>query len=79
MRTIVEMPDALLEDLGDLAKREQISRAEVIRRAVIHYLRAFPTGDQDDEAFGMWSSRETSGTDYEDQVREEWQRREGPP
>jgi len=34
MRTIIELPDAQLESLSRLCRREKISRAEAIRRAV---------------------------------------------
>jgi metal-responsive CopG/Arc/MetJ family transcriptional regulator len=79
MRTIVEMPEGLLADLGNLAKRERISRAEAIRRAVTDYLHKHPASDHGDEAFGIWSCRETSGTEYEDRVREDWNQGEGAP
>jgi hypothetical protein len=78
MRTIVDLPPELLTHLGRVSKRERISRAEVIRRAVAQYIRAWPSPDAADEAFGIWQHRAMTGLGYEDRVRQEWVRREGP-
>ena len=75
MRTIIDVPDQTLKALDRLCKREQISRAEAIRRAVRLFLRQqLPHGDN--EVFGLWRERETRGRDYEDRLRNEWSDRE---
>jgi metal-responsive CopG/Arc/MetJ family transcriptional regulator len=38
MRTIVDIPQNVLDELDELAGREDISRAEAVRRAMAEYL-----------------------------------------
>lgn len=38
MRTLVDIPDSQLEELAAISSAGQISRAEVIRRAISAYL-----------------------------------------
>ncbi len=73
MRTIVEIPDELLRQVDLLARKEKISRAEAVRRAMTEYLanRAAP---RTDAAFGIWKSRNVNALDYEDSIRGEWNR-----
>jgi len=78
MRTIVDIPDEILTNLGEVSKREHISRAEAIRRAVAQYLRALPAAGAADQAFGIWKRRKTTGLEYEDKVRRDWQHCESP-
>lgn len=71
MRTIIELPDDQLEALGDLCRRENISRAEAVRRAVAALVErdraARPQG-----AFGLWRSRKVDGVTYQRRARREW-------
>ena len=72
MRTIIELPGEQLESLDALCAREEISRAEAIRRAVAAYLRReSPSATQ---AFGLWRGRRGSGLEYQDARRKEWDR-----
>lgn len=71
MRTIIDIPQQALAQLDGLCKREGISRAEAIRRAVSIYLRQQTPADSD-EAFGLWQNRKTQGREYEDALRDEW-------
>ena len=71
MRTIIELPAEQLEALDALCRRESISRAEAIRRAValqMHTERAASA----DRAFGLWKDRRNTGVDYERRIRREW-------
>ena len=70
MRTIVDIPDQDIQGLDALCSREQISRAEAVRRAVADYL-ARHKGD-DDAAFGLWQERGQDGLTYQESVRTEW-------
>ncbi len=73
MRTIIDLPEQDIRDLAELSQREKISRAEVIRRAVRHYLQQFrPPRDQN--AFGLWRKRKLEGLRYQDKLRGEWDR-----
>jgi hypothetical protein len=75
MRTIIDVPEQALKSLDRLCKREGISRAEAIRRAVRLFLgQQLPPDDGD--IFGLWREREIQGRDYEDRLRDEWSGRE---
>jgi metal-responsive CopG/Arc/MetJ family transcriptional regulator len=73
MRTIIELPESQVEALTALCRRERISRAEAIRRAVSRLL--------DDEqataggmagAFGLWKDRADEARKLRADLREEW-------
>ena len=71
MRTIIELPDEQVRQLADVCRREGVSRAEVIRRAIASYLDARHAGERDD-AFGIWRDRNVDGLGYERRLRREW-------
>ena len=71
MRTIIELPPAHLEGLDAVCRRERISRAEVVRRAVARLL-AEERPAAADEAFGLWGASRVDGLDYERRLRAEW-------
>jgi metal-responsive CopG/Arc/MetJ family transcriptional regulator len=73
MRTIIDIPDSLLKEVDALAEREQISRAETVRRAMTEYLAKRSTS-RPDAAFGIWKSKHIDPLDYEDSLRGEWNR-----
>jgi hypothetical protein len=71
MRTIIELPQHQLDALDLHCRREGISRAEAIRRAIAgHVQEARESGDR--AAFGLWRTRPVDGLAYERRVREEW-------
>jgi metal-responsive CopG/Arc/MetJ family transcriptional regulator len=73
MRTIVELPGEQLRGLSALCRREKISRAEAVRRAVDKLLdEQKPVDDGLAAAFGMWKGRHTNSRRYVEQLREEW-------
>lgn len=53
MRTIIDLPDDQIRRLGEICRREDVSRAEVVRRAVADYLEALCLRERGD-VFGMW-------------------------
>lgn len=71
MRTIIELPDDQLEALGNLCVLENVSRAEMIRRAVGNYLQANQTG-KGKNAFGLWKKKKVNALKYEAKLRAEW-------
>lgn len=76
VRTIIELPQAQVEALDALCRREGISRAEAIRRAVeAHVGRERDRGP--DPAFGLWADRRVDGLTYERRIRREWHRGRG--
>jgi metal-responsive CopG/Arc/MetJ family transcriptional regulator len=73
MRTIVEIPEAQLKSLSQLCRRERISRAEAIRRAVAKMLNdQRPMEDGMSGAFGIWKHRAGDVRGTLDQLRGEW-------
>ena len=75
MRTIIDLPDAQIEALDALCRREGISRAEAIRRAVAAHVRS----ERDrgpDPAFGLWKRRPVDALSYQRRLRREWDRSE---
>lgn len=73
MRTIIDIPATTLNEIDGLARSENISRAEAIRRAMIEYLqkRARP---KPNAGFGIWKSRKIDALTHEDDLRSEWER-----
>lgn len=71
MRTIIELPEEQLTDLDTHCRREGISRAEAIRRAVAAMLdersKAQAAG-----AFGLWRGRSDDALAEQDRLRDEW-------
>jgi len=71
MRTIVDLPDEHVDALQQLGARTQLSRAELVRRAVAEYLDKQHTPG-DERAYGLWQGRRCDALDYEDRLRGEW-------
>ena len=71
MRTIIDLPNDQLEPLDALCAREEISRAEAIRRAVAAYLR--DQSPSATNAFGLWGAKRGTGLAYEAARRREWE------
>ena len=72
MRTIIDLPDGQLEALDGICRRESISRAEAIRRAVDLLVRDRAAGASH-AAFGLWRGPSAvDGVKYQEQLRREW-------
>jgi hypothetical protein len=71
MRTIIELPGDQIEALDTLCRRDGISRAEAIRRAVGRHLEAERAAEPG-RAFGLWRARPVDGLRYERRLRREW-------
>lgn len=71
MRTLVDIPNKQLSDLGAICAQKKLPRAEVIRQALDAYIKTNkpPAGKQ---AFGLWKERAIDGVAYQEQVRAEW-------
>ncbi len=72
MRTIIDLPDHQVAALAELCEREQISRAEAVRRALDAML-VEKKAETRESAFGSWASRGDSRAEV-DGLREEWSR-----
>ncbi|MGF0536939.1 CopG family transcriptional regulator [Agrobacterium sp. ES01] len=71
MRTIVDIGEDDLSALDQLAKRERLSRAALVRQAVADLLARKRQLDAAD-AFGLWRSEPVDGLEYRLQFRSEW-------
>jgi len=71
VRTIVELPEEQIRALAEVCRREKISRAEAVRRAVAEYASRHAAGDAE-RAFGLWRDRRIDALAYERRLREEW-------
>ncbi len=73
MRTIVDLPEEQLLALAELCDREQISRAEAVRRALSIMLNAEKMKKRED-AFGGWQAKKIDSRKLVNGLREEWSR-----
>lgn len=76
MRTIIDLPSEEIRRLDGIAKRDKVSRAEVVRRAVKSYAdQAEP--DPLEALFGIWKGRKDigDGLAYQNRLRDEWDER----
>jgi hypothetical protein len=71
MRTIIDLTAGHLESLDRWRKREGVSRAEAIRRAVSAFVESHAKADAG-HAFGLWRRRPEDGLKYQAKVRAEW-------
>lgn len=71
MRTIIDLPPAQIEALDALCKREGVSRAEAVRRAVAQYVHE-ERAKEPDRVFGLWRGRRVDGVEYQRRLRREW-------
>ncbi|CAN5866045.1 hypothetical protein BH11VER1_BH11VER1_26950 [soil metagenome] len=73
MRTIVDLPEEQVQALAELCDREQISRAEAVRRALSIMLNDEKLKKRED-AFGGWQTKKVDSRKLVDGLREEWSR-----
>lgn len=83
MRTIVDIPDDQIRALDHAGKKEQVSRAEIIRRAVALYLEKEKSRSADaiEQYHGFLKNEPTAfggmdGLAYQEQMRGEWDHRD---
>ena len=72
VRTIVDLPQEQIRKLALFCRREKISRAEAVRRAVDRFLRASPASD----LRSFFGASKTRGdiSQHISRLRREWQR-----
>jgi metal-responsive CopG/Arc/MetJ family transcriptional regulator len=73
MRTIIDIPDQLVESLDRVGKIHQKSRAALVREAITDFLRE-KSIPQAEAAFGLWKQRNQDGVAYQNDLRQEWER-----
>jgi Ribbon-helix-helix protein, copG family len=77
MRTVIDLPEEQIKALDSYRKKERISRAEVVRRAVAAFLPAKPRTRFDfrgNPAFGSSKSfRKEDSVELVRRLRQEWE------
>ena len=73
MRTIIELPQEQLSHLDAHCRRENVSRAEAIRRAIAAMLSDRSKTDAAG-AFGLWRDRGADAAAELERLRDEWAR-----
>ena len=71
MKTIVDIPDEVIESLAIVCEKENRSRASLIREALDEYL-AKKGDDLTKEAFGLWKNKQKEGLACQENLRSEW-------
>jgi len=71
MRTLVDIPDAQIAELGAVCERLQQPRAAVVRTAITEYLARHHRAAGAD-AFGLWGLGTPDGLAYQREARAEW-------
>jgi metal-responsive CopG/Arc/MetJ family transcriptional regulator len=74
MRTIVDLPDEQLEALARLCAKQEISRAEAVRRAVDRLIKESKS-EQKDVGFGIWKHKKMESCRFVEKLRNEWSHR----
>ena len=72
MRTIIDLPSEHLERLDSWCRRENISRAEGVRRAIAEHIQRHRMDSS--RAFGLWRGRRVDALEYQRRLRGEWER-----
>ncbi len=72
MRTLIDLPEEYIRKLDDLRKKTNISRSAAIREAVKIFLEA-RINTQAKDAFGSWKNKKTTGLEYQNKIRKEWE------
>lgn len=81
MRTLIDVPDQQLKELGAICASRKLSRAEVVRQAVAAFIAQ--NRPSHETAFGLWKNQtvylpgETEplpedGLAYQEKLRSEW-------
>jgi predicted transcriptional regulator len=71
MRTLIDIDEAEIGRLDELAARAKQSRAALVRQAISEFL-GKRRGQATTDAFGLWSDREVDGLAYQRKLRAEW-------
>ncbi len=71
MRTIIEVPEPQIEELDRICEIQNISRAELIRKAIDRYLMESSFARRE-ASFGIWKNKKIDSLKMEAALRKEW-------
>lgn len=70
-RILVDLPESHVAELGAIAAVENVSRAEIIRKAIAAYVEL--NRPSTSVAFAIWKGRgQEGGVEYQERMRSEW-------
>ncbi|MBI2336657.1 MAG: ribbon-helix-helix protein, CopG family [Deltaproteobacteria bacterium] len=72
MKTLVDIPHPIIEQLTEISRQEKKSRSEIIRQALALFLKSTKAKQKRPNLFGIWKNRKTDSLAYEDKLRNEW-------
>lgn len=73
MRTLIDIPDDVVNELDQLARRRNRSRAAEVREALSNHLRDQTSNDWIERGAGYWKDRADigDGVEYQRAIRED--------
>ncbi len=71
MHIAVEIPEAELVRVEELATARRVTRGQIILEAIEAYLLQ-KANDHNDAGFGIWRDLGEDGLDYQTRMRNEW-------
>ena len=71
MKALIDISEALSKTLTEICQRENISRAELIRRAISQFV-SEKKPEVIRSAFGILKNRKIDGLAYQKKIRSEW-------
>jgi predicted transcriptional regulator len=71
MRTIIDVPDEMIDSLDQMRRPEKKSRAALIREAIAEYLEQ-NTRAPSERAFGLWRDQPGDSVEVQRRLRDEW-------
>lgn len=71
MRTLIDIPERMIEELASIGQQRKTSRATLVREAIGEYLSRHAAPDRR-AAFGMWGKRAGDGVAWQRKIRAEW-------
>ena len=74
MRTVIDVPDDIIQSLDQFGSSQKRSRASLIREALVEYLRNKKAPDAE-SAFGLWKEAPKDSLKYQQTLREKWEDR----
>ena len=74
MRTVIDVPDDVIESLDRVSIVEKRSRAALIREAITDYIRMKSIPEME-AAFAVWKENVVDGLQYQNDLRDEWENR----
>jgi metal-responsive CopG/Arc/MetJ family transcriptional regulator len=71
MRTLIDIPEEVVDALSEIGARRKTSRASVVRDALGEYVARHRAG-KPDAAFGLWGKSAGDGLAWQRKIRSEW-------